>query len=130
MNRINKELKITASREAVLKAAKQDDAIAQSKLGYHYINGIGISKNTELAVSWFKKSAEQGFVEAQYNLGTCYEEGKGINVNIQQAKYWYGKAAEQGFEVARQRYNALENKPDNKQNGYYEKESSTVINKW
>ena len=49
--------------------AENDDSVAQFKLGAMYANGLGVEKDDELAVAWYRKAAEQGYPRAQRNLG-------------------------------------------------------------
>ena len=41
---------------------------AQFELGEMYSDGLGVEKNIELAVNWFRKAAELGSFEAQETL--------------------------------------------------------------
>jgi TPR repeat protein len=50
------------------KIAEQDNAEAQYYLGLCYREGIGIEKNEEEAVKWFRKAAEQDHYDAQKEL--------------------------------------------------------------
>ncbi len=76
--------------------AKQGDADAQNEVGRYYQNGIGVAKDNEEAVRWYRKSAEQGNVYAQDNLGWMYQNGFGTEKNEAEAVIWYQKAADQG----------------------------------
>ena len=58
--------------KAVINAAEQGDAEAQSKLGCYYIQGKTVKKDVEKAVEWWTKSAEQKNSDAQFNLGLYY----------------------------------------------------------
>ena len=77
------------------KAAEQNDAYAQSNLGFCYDNGLGVRKNDAEAVKWFREAAEQNDAEAQYNLAVCYRDGLGVKKNAAEAVRWFRKAAEQ-----------------------------------
>lgn len=57
---------------------------------------MGVEKNEQEAVKWFRLSALQGNPLAQNSLGFCYEEGLGIDKDAKFAAYWYLKAAKQG----------------------------------
>ena len=70
-------------------------------LGLCYLNGRGVEKDAEVAVSYFAQAAECWVREAQYELGNCYQHGFGIAQDKQLAREWYGKAAEQGHEKAK-----------------------------
>lgn len=65
-------------------------------MGIYYESGLGVAKNYEEAVKWYRKAAEQGNPVAQNSLAYCYEKGKGITKNIDEAITWYRKAANQG----------------------------------
>ena len=60
------------------KAAEQDHADAQTKLGVCYFSGEGVAKDFAEAAKWYRKAAEQGHANAQYNLGVCYDNGRGV----------------------------------------------------
>lgn len=79
------------------KAAAQNHARAQDKLGVHLQMGLGILQNMTLAVKYFSLSAQQDQVSAQYHLALCYEKGMGIQENLQEALHWYEKAAAVSF---------------------------------
>ena len=79
------------------KAAEQNDAVAQRRLGYMYRKGKGLAKDNEQAVIWFRKSAEQGDAIAQCDLGWMYASGTGVAQNDHLAISWYLKSANQGY---------------------------------
>ncbi|WP_084399687.1 tetratricopeptide repeat protein [Pseudotamlana agarivorans] len=83
-----------------LEAANEGHVFAQYNIGLMYEQGLGIDKNAEQAVNWYKKSAEQGNSAAQFNLGVCYENGIGTAVDFSKANEWYRKASEQGDGLA------------------------------
>ena len=57
-------------------AAEQENANGQNSLGYCYQHGVGVVKNEEEAVKWYKLASEQGFPEAKYMLAHIYEYKK------------------------------------------------------
>lgn len=71
-----------------------DDPSIQTRLGNRYKKGIGLEKNYEKAVYWYRKAAEQGFAVAQNNLAVMYEQGLGVPKDDFQAAKWYRRAAE------------------------------------
>lgn len=79
-----------------LAAAEKDLASAQFNLGVMYANGVGVPKDDQQAVSWYRKAAEQGHADAQFNLGVMYANGEGVPKDARQAVLWYRKAADQG----------------------------------
>ena len=68
---------------------------AQLEVARCYQNGIGVAKNAENAVVWYKKAAEQGNAEAQCALGECYYQARGVEKDDKEARRWYEAAATQ-----------------------------------
>ena len=58
--------------------AEKGNAIAQSKLGFMYAFGEGVTQDDAAAVGWWLKAAEQGDAKAQSNLGNQYSRGEGV----------------------------------------------------
>ncbi|MBQ6664232.1 MAG: SEL1-like repeat protein [Synergistaceae bacterium] len=54
--------------ECYQKATALDLARAQYNIGYMYFNGLGVLKDNEEAIDWFKKAAEQGDEGAKSEL--------------------------------------------------------------
>jgi TPR repeat protein len=75
------------------KAAKQGDAISQTRLGLILWKSGGKKGK---AIEWFEKSAEQGEKHAQLYLGEISEK----MFNTTEAIKWYKQAAEQGMATA------------------------------
>ena len=69
---------------------------AERLVGICYEEGIGVEKDLNETVRWWRKAAEQGYADAQCNLGYCYESGNGVEKDLNEAVKWYRKAAEQG----------------------------------
>lgn len=93
---IKSNLKMDNDVAKHLRGAEQGDAEAQFQLGLCYAKGIGVEKNLEEMMKWYRKSAEQGYAKAQGVLGLCYEHGSGIEKDEREAIRWFRKAAEQG----------------------------------
>jgi hypothetical protein len=68
-NHFIKENDYKQAVEWLKKAAEQDDADAQRKLGSYYYDGKGVKKDRKTARKWHKKAAEQGDLMAQRLLG-------------------------------------------------------------
>ena len=83
-----------------MKAAKQENAIAQNWVAYLYFSGKGVEENKKEAFKWGMKSAEHGNAEAQCYIASCYKNGYGIKENNEKAFEWYMKAAKQGYAQA------------------------------
>lgn len=75
--------------------ADEDDAFAQSSLGYMYRRGEGVTTDEAEALKWYRKAAEKGYAPAQSNLGFMYQFGKGVPQDLDVAVFWYGKASRQ-----------------------------------
>lgn len=86
--------------ESFMKAAEQGHVGAQSRLGFMYYAGQGVTQDDQQAMIWYRKAAEQGDAEAQEELGFLYIAGRGVAHDHQQAMFWYHKAAEQGHAEA------------------------------
>jgi len=101
---------------------------AQLLLGLCYINGDGISKNTDEALNLFRKSAEQNNPDAQHRLGLCYLIGLGVTQREEEAVYWLQKAADQGHKGAQKSLGDLYyNKADRK--GFFSDEGKSNLSK-
>ncbi len=74
--------------------------VAEYNLGAMFANGMGVKKDPETAVEWFKRAAEGGNARAQYNLGCALQRGWGIDKDVAAAKVWYAHARDQGHEKA------------------------------
>jgi len=48
---------------------RQATQMLSSSLGVCYVNGDGVAKDAEQAVSWYRRAAEAGHADAQFNLG-------------------------------------------------------------
>lgn len=90
------------------KAARENCAEAQFRLGCCYLFGYGvvinrgtkgITKNHKKIVKGAdltKQAAERGHVRAQVQLGKSFFHGSGVEQDYQEAAKWYRKAAEHG----------------------------------
>ena len=76
--------------------SKEDVINAQSRLGWMYENGEGVSEDDEEAVKWYTLAAEQGHARAQSNLGGMYGNGQGVLQDYVRAHMWYNIAASSG----------------------------------
>ena len=70
---IGTERNVTTGFSWLQKAADQDNAKAQYKIGCAYLSGKGVSKDLDLAIKWLSKSAEQGDKDAIHTLGLARE---------------------------------------------------------
>lgn len=65
-------------------------------MGYVYQNGLGISKNTNEAIRWYKLAADQGLASAQNNLGQIYKNSASTDQDYSKAFKWLLLAAKGG----------------------------------
>lgn len=75
------------------KAAK-GDAVAQLNLGAAYDNGLGVERDVDKAIEWYRKAADQGLAEAQFNLAHILVSE---DISTVGAAEYMLKAAEQGM---------------------------------
>ena len=76
--------------EAYFRAAKLGNVEAQVNLANFYDEGKGCSKDSKIAVFWYKRAVKRGSSEAAYNLGVHYQQC----LKKRWANYWFGRAYE------------------------------------
>jgi TPR repeat protein len=76
------------------------DKDAQAALGNLYLQGDGVERNLELAVSWIRKAADQGSAPGHYLLAKCYAAGVGVAKDVRQARKHYRASAAAGYPAA------------------------------
>jgi TPR repeat protein len=86
----------------VSRLARENIALAQHFLGWHYHKGIGTDQDDSQAVHWWLKAAQQGIVESQQGLGWAYANGRGVAEDPLEAYRWFDRAASGGDEAARE----------------------------
>lgn len=90
--------------ELYRKAAEAGDPVGQYGLGTMYASGEGVSRDTEQAVHWFRRSAEQGYGQAMVVLGDAYLAGDlGLPQDQEEGMSWINRAAEAGYKPASDR---------------------------
>lgn len=85
-----------ATFEEAKARAEAGDADGMRRLGYCYLNGIGVEASEEKAFEWTRKGAELGDPKATLALGCCYSFGWGVAVDKEAAIECYRRAAELG----------------------------------
>ena len=86
-----------AAYEVFSELAKQGDSRAQYNLGFMYLEGLGVSKDSKEAFRWFRRAAEQKQGRAQHSLGLMYLQGDGVRKDSKEAFKWFRRAAYQGY---------------------------------
>lgn len=82
------------------KASDMGNAEAKGLLSLHYMYGVGINKDDNIAFSLAKESAECSDKEGQKMLGLCFLYGIETERDINNAVWWLTAAANQGEEVS------------------------------
>ena len=75
------------------KWAANDDTEAMRMIASCYDQGIGVEKDEQMTLEWYRKASELGDVEAMYKTGLCYQFDSGVS---EEALKWYEKAAALG----------------------------------
>jgi uncharacterized protein len=71
------------------KAASQEDATAKFKIGFMYLEGLGVKKDCPEAMKWLRQAADQGYPNAQAMIGEMYNVGScGIKQDYGEAYFW------------------------------------------
>jgi TPR repeat protein len=86
------------------KAALQNHAEAQAKVGYMYRRGQGVSQDYRQAMEWSMKAASAGSANGQYNIGELYYYGLGVQQDYEQAMDWYLKTNEKLFLALKRKF--------------------------
>jgi hypothetical protein len=77
------------------KAADQGNADALDFVGFAYLRGSVVQRQTEVAFGYFKAAAEKS-AQAAFNLGQCYYGAQGTAQDCAKALEWWEKAAAKG----------------------------------
>jgi len=83
-----------------LPIARQGNSKAQYRIGYMYLNGLYVPRDSYQARIWFERAAGQGDPVAQNDLGTLYLNGQGVQRNLDNALRWFEQSANQGNATA------------------------------
>lgn len=113
LERMNTTQNVAEIADWFRKAADQGHLDAQFRMGQAYELGLGVKRDSERAVHYYRKAGEQGReeaklralqiaafegdVDAQVNLALCFKTGMLVPQNFAEAEKWFGKAAEKRF---------------------------------
>lgn len=78
------------------KAADAGNDYGMKNLAIYYLNGDGVEKDVEKALSLLKRSAELGCQYVMSYLGWMYRYGKEVEVDGHEALMWYNMAINKG----------------------------------
>lgn len=76
--------------------ARDGNTDAQYNLGLIYARGLGVPRDLETALTWYRRAADLGHAGAQFSIGAMYVTGLGVPQDYAQAIAWYTKAATLG----------------------------------
>ena len=97
-----------AERPVVIRlAAEAGFADAQATLGQMLLDGDGVARDPQKAISWFGKAAEQGHAMAINMIGRCYDQGWGVDIDKARATEWFRIAAGMGLDWAQYNFATL-----------------------
>lgn len=93
--------------KAVMRTAELGDLDAQATLGQLLLDGRGIARDPQLALTWFRIAARQGHVMAGNMVGRCLENGWGCEIDLSEAARHYRQAANAGLDWGFYNYGQL-----------------------
>ena len=74
----------------------EDYAVAQNALAIAYMNGIGVERDSIMAIQCFRNAAENGYVNAYHNLGMLEKYAPYGKQDFKKSVQLFEKGAEQG----------------------------------
>jgi len=89
-SRLWDEGKVRAALRLFLKAATRGDLSSQLNVGYMYDVGVGVRRNREQAMYWYKRAYRRGAASAAINIGTIYRN----EADARRAEQWFLRALE------------------------------------
>jgi len=92
----NQAEKYEVSVKLLEEAVEKGSAAAANELGGAYLNGRGVEKDEEKALSMYQQAEKMGSASAAYNIGVCHAYGYGVKADEAAAFQWFKKAAEAG----------------------------------
>lgn len=97
-----KQKNFTEAAEIFKKLSDEGNSKAQTRLGFMYYKGLGVKKDFENAVKYYKLAIENNENDraALTNLGWMYQRGWGVNKNLKLSSELYLKAAEMNYAAA------------------------------
>ncbi|MFC1665671.1 tetratricopeptide repeat protein [Pseudomonadota bacterium] len=69
--------------------ARQGNKEAQHRIGVMYLNGSGLSQDSNKSVYWLEKSAEQGYFHSLFLLGHIYFKGDKVKLDQALAQEYF-----------------------------------------
>ena len=81
--------------------ARVHDPAALTTLGMMSEEGLGVSRDTRAALSYYRRAAQANYPIAQTLLGEAYFEGKIVKRDYDEAEKWLARAAAQDYTRAK-----------------------------
>jgi hypothetical protein len=72
----------------------------ENSIGVLYAKGIGVTRNGQEAVRWYRSAAKRGNAAAAFNLAFSLQQGVGVQTDEHEAAVWYERAATGGMAEA------------------------------
>lgn len=79
-------------------AAEMGLVEAQTIYGQMLLDGVGVPRQPDEGLEWFKRAAHADHLMAINMVGRCYENGWGVRADDTVAAYWFRRAAEGGLD--------------------------------
>jgi TPR repeat protein len=64
-------------------------SLAETSIGYFYLEGLGTDRDYSLGIEWLESAADKGSMNALFYLATVYENGDGVEEDIDKALEYY-----------------------------------------
>jgi TPR repeat protein len=84
--------KLRSAFSLMVSAAKLGDCAAQLDLGYFYDYGLGVKRNREMAMHWYRRAWRNGLSSGANNIGTIFRD----QGQPRRALGWFLKAVAKG----------------------------------
>jgi hypothetical protein len=84
---------VPAGIRLIRRAARNNLALAQDRLGLMYLQGWDVPTDTARGMKWIRRAAERGAPAAELQLGNLYRAGRKVPRSWTRAYYWYAIAA-------------------------------------
>ena len=84
---------IAAGIRLIRRAARNNLAVAQDRIGLMYLLGWNVPADTARGMKWIRRAAERGAPAAELQLANLYCAGREVPRNWARAYYWYAIAA-------------------------------------
>jgi TPR repeat protein len=91
---------VPKTSENIIRAAESGNLDAQCELGMMFEHGLGMPKDPQAALLWYRTAADRGSGYAAYKLALMFENGNGVQQDMVQTANWLKRASECGLPEA------------------------------